>query len=259
MAIRPTSLRSLCLLPRSHPHTRSTSTVHSTPHSSVSPIELSHFSALASSWWEPHGSSRLLHLMNPLRHDFITSCLTSHPKPSKHGQKNLRYLDVGCGGGIFTESAARLPSTAKVVGIEPSTEVIKVARAHARQDPMLLEPGRLEYKHASIEDLALPQKVEEQFDVLSLFEVLEHIEKPAPFLAKCLPFVKPGGWLVLSTIARTWTSWVTTKVVAEDLLRIVPHGTHDWGQYVNEEELRVWFGKPEGWGKEGWVRTRGVV
>ena len=197
--------------------------------------------------------------MNPLRHEFITSCLTSHPAPSKDSQKNLRYLDVGCGGGIFTESAARLPSTAQVVGIEPSTEVFNVARAHACQDAMLVEPGRLEYKHACVEDLALPQKVEEQFDILSLFEVLEHIKKPAPFLASCLPFVKPGGWLVLSTIARTWTSWMTTKVVAEDLLRIVPRGTHDWGQYVNEEELRAWFGKQHGWGSDGYVRTMGTM
>ena len=258
MPVRATSLRNLSLLLRPRTSPRSISTSTSNPHTSVSPSELSHFSALVSSWWEPHGSSRLLHLMNPLRHDFITSCLSTSP-PESQTRRKLRYLDIGCGGGIFAESAARLPSTASVLAIDPSPEVIDIARTHACQDPVLLEPGRLEYRHTSIEELALPKGPEEQFDVLSLFEVLEHIERPSPFLSKCLQFVKPGGWLVLSTIARTWTSWVTTKVVAEDLLRIVPRGTHDWGQYVNERELRAWFGKQEGWGSEGGVRAMGVV
>lgn len=111
----------------------------------------------------------------------------------------------------------------------------------------------------SIEELAAPESEEAQFDILSLFEVLEHIEKPSPFLKKCLPLVKPGGWLVLSTIARTWTSWVTTKFVAEDLLRMVPRGTHEWGQYVNEGELRAWFGKQDGWASDGGLRAMGVV
>ena len=180
--------------------------------------------------------------MNPLRHDFINSCLS--PQGASPSQPRKRsYLDIGCGGGIFTESAARLPTTSKVLGIDPSAEVIDIARTHACQDPLLLQPGRLEYRNTSVEELPVPTGEEGQFDVLTLFEVLEHVSRPAPFLASCLPFVKPGGWVVLSTIARTWTSWVTTKVVAEDLLRIVPRGTHDWGQYINEEELRGWFGR----------------
>ena len=124
---------------------------------------------------------------------------------------------------------------------------------------MLLEPGRLEYKNSSIEYLPVPKSEEDQFDVLTLFEVLEHVSLPAPFLASCLPFVKPGGWLVLSTIARTWTSWLTTKIVAENLLRVVPRGTHNWNQYINEQELRGWFGKHNGWGGEGGVKSMGVV
>ena len=256
MALRPTSLCNISLLLRPSHHPRFTST--STSKSSVSATELSHFSALASSWWEPHGSSRLLHLMNPLRHDFINSCLQSQA-PSSVQNRKLRYLDVGCGGGIFTESAARLPTTANAIGIDPSTEVINIARSHARQDPLLLEPGRLEYKNTSIENLPVPKSEQDQFDVLALFEVLEHVSLPAPFLASCLPFVKPGGWLVLSTIARTWTSWLTTKVVAEDLFRVVPRGTHDWNQYINEQELTGWFGKQNGWGGEGSVKSMGAM
>lgn len=185
----------------------------------------------------------------------------------------MRYLDVGCGGGIFAESAARLPDTQKVLGIDPSKEGIAVARRHARQDPLVQQPApprdeeatadaqeglepRLTYLQTSIEDLPVPRSVDEQYDVLTLFEVLEHVTHPADFLRACSPFVKPGGWIVLSTIARTWTSWLTTKVVAEDLIRLVPRGTHDWAKYINEPELREWFEAQPGWGR---TRAQGVV
>ena len=194
--------------------------------------------------------------MNPLRHDFINSCLASDPR--SESPQPRRYLDIGSGGGIFAESAARLKDTASVLAIDPSSEVIKVARAHARQDPLLQQSGRLVYENKSLEDLALPTSPSQQFDVLTLFEVIEHVSLPAPFLQMCLPFVKPGGWIILSTIARTWASWLTTKVVAEDIVGLVPRGTHDWEKYVNEEELRAWFAKQEGWGTMG-LRSQGVV
>ncbi|KAL2040983.1 hypothetical protein N7G274_006441 [Stereocaulon virgatum] len=251
MTLRPTALRNLSLLLRHYPRRSYGSST------SVNPSEISHFDKLASSWWDPHGSSRLLHQMNPLRHDFISSCLDSQPDPPSTAKR--RYLDVGCGGGIFAESAARLPSTESVVALDPSSEVITVAQEHARKDPLLLQPGRLEYRNYSVEDLSHPQSPKDKFDVLTLFEVIEHINKPGPFLHSCLPFVKPGGWLVLSTIARTWTSWFTTKFIAEEVVRLVPRGTHDWEKYVNEEELRRFFRGLEGWGSDGGVRCQGVV
>ena len=228
--------------------------LHST--SSVNPSEVSHFRDLASSWWDPHGSSRLLHLMNPLRHDFIAACHSS--QPGGPPQTKLRYLDVGCGGGIFAESAARLSHTHSVTAIDPTPEVLKVAREHARQDPMLHGSNRLQYLNKSIEEMGIP-KVEEQYDVLALWEVIEHVRYPAKFLTTCLPFVKPGGWLMLSTIARTWVSWFTTKVVAEDLIRIVPKGTHDWNQYINEEELKRFFMAQQGWASPGGLKTMGCI
>ena len=194
--------------------------------------------------------------MNPLRHDFINSCLASAPQSPPPTRR--RYLDIGCGGGIFAESAARLKDTEKVLAIDPSSEVIKVARTHALQDPLLQQPDRLVYENKSIEDLSTPTFSSEQFDILTLFEVIEHISRPAPFLSRCLPFVKPGGWIIISTIARTWASWATTKVVAEDIVRLVPRGTHDWEKYVNEEELRTWFAKQDGWGTMG-LRCQGVI
>lgn len=195
--------------------------------------------------------------MNPLRHQFISSCFESQSDPSDTSK--LRFLDIGCGGGIFTESAARLHKTEKVIGIDPSNEVISVAREHARQDPLLLGQGRLEYRNQSIESMQPPRLPDEMFDVVSLFEVIEHISQPAPFLASCLPFVKPGGWLVLSTIARTWTSWITTKVVAEDIVGLVPQGTHDWDKYINEHELTKFFRDQEGWGGAAGLRCQGCL
>ncbi|KAI4258701.1 MAG: hypothetical protein LQ352_001127 [Teloschistes flavicans] len=225
--------------------------------SSVDPTEVSHFNALASTWWDPYGSSRLLHLMNPLRHDFIAACHAL--KPHATPRSNFRYLDIGCGGGIFAESAARMPSTASVTAIDPSVEVVAVARQHARRDPSLQKPGRLDYLNMDIEDLVIPKVQEDKYDVVTLFEVIEHISHPAPFLESCLPFVKPGGWLVLSTIARTWTSWAITNVAAEDILGLVPRGTHDWSKFINEHELRKFFDAQRGWGVNGGVKAMGCV
>ncbi|OAQ98410.1 hypothetical protein LLEC1_07720 [Akanthomyces lecanii] len=230
--------------------------------SSVNPNEVEHFNALAADWWSPHGSSRLLHLMNPLRHDFIRACLASDDSASNAPPTNLRYLDIGCGGGIFAESAARLPTTAHVTAIDPTPSVLAVAQAHAKRDPALR--GKLEYQPTSIERLAVPEK---PYDIVSLFEVIEHIDDPGAFLDRVRPFVRPGGWLVMSTIARTWMSWFTTNLVAEDLLRIVPPGTHDWNKYINEGELRGFFAG-KGWNSPkvmgvvyvpglGWKEVRG--
>ncbi|KAK6344138.1 Hexaprenyldihydroxybenzoate methyltransferase, mitochondrial [Orbilia brochopaga] len=212
-------------------------------HGAVDPDELSHFNALASTWWDAQGPSRLLHLMNPIRIDFTQHCLAMNGAPA--APDGLRVLDVGCGGGIFSESIARLPTTAHVVGLDPSEEILTVARAHAKKDPTLT--GKLTYINSTIDDY----RVEQQVDLLTLFEVVEHVPYPAAFLQSCMRHVRPGGWIVLSTIARTGSSWFTTKFVAEDLLRIVPRGTHDWYKYINEAEMRAFFEKQAGWGAQG--------
>lgn len=121
---------------------------------SVDPNEVSHFNALAAEWWDPHGSSRLLHLMNPLRLQFLQSCLLRGSPAAIQGKEKpsrLSYLDVGCGGGILAESLARLRSTESVVGIDPSPEVLRVAMEHMRRDPALR--GKLRYLNTTVGEL----------------------------------------------------------------------------------------------------------
>lgn len=218
--------------------------------SSADPTEAAHFSRLASSWWDPLGPSRLLHKMNPLRHAFIESCLepTDSDVESPEGFSSRSYLDVGCGGGIFSESAARLTTTSRVLAVDSTPSVLAVAKQHQKLDPALTRSSPsnrtrplLYYECSTIEDLPSPTSVEDQFDVVTLFEVLEHISEPAAILEAATKHIKPGGWLILSTIARHPLSYVTTKLFAEGLLRIVPWGTHDWSKYINPSELRGWF------------------
>lgn len=194
--------------------------------------------------------------MNPLRHDFIRTCHASQPDGPPPPSQKLRYLDVGCGGGIFAESAARLPTTSSVTAVDPTPEVLKIARAHAAKDPAL-QPPKLNYVSGTIETLPLPKHDADRFHVVSLFEVIEHVDKPSAFLERCGEFVQPGGWLVMSTIARTWTSWFTTNFMAEDVLGIVPKGTHDWDKYINVAELRNFFAaRGDAWSQP---RVLGVV
>ncbi|KAK5094966.1 Hexaprenyldihydroxybenzoate methyltransferase, mitochondrial [Lithohypha guttulata] len=172
--------------------------------------------------------------MNPLRHDFIQSCLRSASSafPNSNDAQNpeatrkYKYLDVGCGGGIFASSAARLPNTVSVTAIDPTSEVIK-------------------YLNCAIEELDshIEGQGKESFDFVTVFEVVEHIDKPAAFLRQALAHLKPGGWLIGSTIARHPMSYLTTKIVAEAPwpIGVVPPGTHDWNKYVNPSEVREWF------------------
>lgn len=142
-----------------------------------------------------------------------------------------------------------------MTAIDPTPGVLAIAEAHKKRDPSL--SSKLTYLNTSIEELP----VGEMYDVVSVFEVIEHITTPATFLDEVEKHVRPGGWLVMSTIARTWMSWFTTNLVAEDILGIVPKGTHDWEKYINVDELEKYFATKGGWSKavvQGVVYVPGV-
>ncbi|ETI26145.1 3-demethylubiquinone-9 3-O-methyltransferase [Cladophialophora carrionii CBS 160.54] len=207
--------------------------------------------------------------MNPLRHDFIKSCLrrSSSSTPPDADTQKYTYLDIGCGGGIFASSAARLPHTARVTAIDPTPDVIAVAKSHARSDPILSQSAKLEYLNCAIEDLPLssgspesPPPNGRQYDIITVFEVLEHIDSPASFLETAIPHLKPGGWLIGSTISRHPIAYLTTKLIAEaPVIGVVPRGTHDWNKYINPSELRQYFESGRAPGRWGSFVTQGVV
>lgn len=222
--------------------------------SSASPQELAHFAELAKSWWDVDGPQRILHKMNLLRVDYIRETLCRYPKnysppgysldllPESERQKyskeqtadsNMMALDIGCGGGILAESLARTNMVGHVTAIDLSEEVLEAARLHSKNDPLL--SNKLDYQRQGIED------VHDKFDMITMFEMLEHVPNPSEVLEKAIGLLNPGGYLFLSTINRTPASWFTTIFMGEQVLKIVPPGTHTWSKYINEQELRDWI------------------
>lgn len=243
----------------------------------VSPDEIKHFNSLASTWWDESGGFGLLHRMNPIRTQFIrerflydTSSNLNLASPSPlsptrflSGQK---VLDVGCGGGIFSEVLSRLGGD--VLGIDAASASIQVASLHASNDPKLNfqpdqeEPApqvledhqenRLRYRHCSVEDLLKEDGQQELYDVVCAMEVIEHVEDPHAFLTGLAKLTKPGGHLILSTISRTPLARLLTIHLAESnlpLIGLVPPGTHTYEKFVKPEELTDFFRNKLGWAK----------
>jgi len=193
--------------------------------------------------------------MNPLRHDFIKACLRTSESPPP---QTFSYLDIGCGGGIFASSAARLPNTSTVTAIDPTELVIQVAQAQQRSDPGISAP-KLKYLNSAIEEVPVPQSESGKVDIITLFEVLEHIDNPSHFLDLAAPHLKKGGWIVGSTISRSPLAYVTTKLIAEaPFIGIVPPGTHDWNKYINPAQLQRYFSM-QGQNIWGDFKTQGVI
>ncbi|KAI0000829.1 S-adenosyl-L-methionine-dependent methyltransferase [Russula compacta] len=212
------------------------------PISTINDAEISHFSRLSTQWWDERGEFALLHKMNPHRMRFIREkvlevrreeqpdAAAAAPlfKPSRV-LEGMDVLDVGCGGGILSESLARLG--ANTLAIDASAENIGVATRHAAVDPGL---AALSFRHASAE--ALVQELK-RFDIVCSMEVVEHVDHPAAFLRSCAELVKPGGHLFLSTIARTPLSYLLAIMAAEKVFRLVEPGTHTFSKFINPEEL----------------------
>ncbi|WWC67760.1 3-demethylubiquinone-9 3-O-methyltransferase [Kwoniella pini CBS 10737] len=222
----------------------------------INASEISHFSNLSSHWWDEDGEFKLLHRMNPTRIEYIRQKVALQPADEEHWSFEDRHrdlekeaergsglwltgkrcLDVGCGGGLLSESLARLGG--EIVGVDASESNIGIATTHAQQDPQLsrkMSSGELQFRHSSAEAL---RDAGEKFDVVCAMEVLEHVDQPGEFM-KCLgEMVKPGGHLILSTISRTPLSQLLTLTLAEDVLRLVTPGTHTYRKFVKPHELR---------------------
>jgi 2-polyprenyl-6-hydroxyphenyl methylase/3-demethylubiquinone-9 3-methyltransferase len=195
----------------------------------IRPEEAAHFGALAEDWWDPKGSSALLHKMNPLRLAFIRDCIEAHWSVGTSEPRPLtgkRALDVGCGAGLLAEPLARLG--AKVTGVDAAPENIAAARAHAAG--MGLE---IDYRAGELERLAPGQ-----FDLVTSMEVLEHVADKAAFLGQLARHLAPDGLLVLSTPNRTPQSQLL-MIAAAEAIGAIPRGTHDWDDFVTPDELRA--------------------
>lgn len=196
------------------------SQVNPMPHN-VDSGEIDKFSQLAHKWWDETGEFKPLHDINPLRLAYIDEI----------GQiNNKRVLDVGCGGGILTESMAKLGAD-HVLGIDMAEKSLKIAKLHA------LDQGvqNIDYRCVRVEDLAAEMPA--SFDVVTCMEMMEHVPDPAAIVAACAKLVKPNGVVFFSTINRNPKSYLHAIIGAEYLLGLVPRGTHDWQKFITPAEL----------------------
>jgi 2-polyprenyl-6-hydroxyphenyl methylase/3-demethylubiquinone-9 3-methyltransferase len=202
--------------------------------SSLDPAEVEKFSALAAEWWNPEGKFAVLHKFNPVRLAYVREQLTArfgrdpfHRRP----YEGLSFLDIGCGGGLLSEPMARLG--AEVTGIDPSERNIGTARHHAEAQALSID-----YRVGTAEALAGDGR---RFDVILNMEVIEHVLDPAAFMATCASLLKPGGFMVVSTINRTLASFALAIVGAEYVLGWLPRGTHHWEKFITPEEMETMF------------------
>lgn len=196
-----------------------TATDHNVDHA-----EIHKFEQLASRWWDPHSEFKALHEINPLRLDYI--------ERAAGGLAGKRALDVGCGGGILSESMAL--RGAEVTGIDMGEMPLRVAELHT------LETGvELSYRRVPVEVLAAEQPA--AFDLVTCMEMLEHVPNPASVVDACARLVKPGGTVVFSTLNRNPKSYLLAILGAEYILGMLPKGTHDYARFIRPSELHGWI------------------
>lgn len=183
--------------------------------------EVARFESLAADWWDPDGSFRTLHAINPVRLVFIDSAVDL---------RGRRVLDIGCGGGLLSEAMAA--RGAHVTGIDPGKTAIRSAREH-------LAGRDVEYHACTLEKFA--ENNPGPFDIITCMELLEHVPDPDALVARTASLLKPGGHLFLATINRNPQSWLTAVVGAEYLLRLLPRGTHDYARFIRPSELAAWL------------------
>jgi 2-polyprenyl-6-hydroxyphenyl methylase/3-demethylubiquinone-9 3-methyltransferase len=220
---------------------------NATTSATIRPAEASHFGKLAAEWWDPKGSSAMLHKLNPVRLAFLREAIDRHWQTDSRGVRPLagkRALDVGCGAGLLCEPLARLG--AAVTGVDAAQENIAAAQAHAAGGSLAID-----YRCGDVSTLGLAG-----FDLVTSLEVIEHVADKPAFLAALRAALAPGGLMVLSTPNRTAQSRLL-MVEAAERIGLVPRGTHHWDDFVTPDELAellaaagLTMGEPQGiaWG-----------
>jgi len=188
----------------------------------VDPAEIAKFEELASRWWDKQGEFKPLHEINPLRLHFIDERVQLNGK---------RVLDVGCGGGILSESMAKLG--ADVTAIDMGKAPLSVAKLHAMESEV-----EVNYQQITVEELAEQQP--HSFDAVSCMEMLEHVPDPGSVIKACQKLVKPGGSVFFSTINRNPKAYMLAIIGAEYVLKMLPRGTHEYAKFIKPSELDEW-------------------
>ena len=197
--------------------------------SNIVPHEAARFGSMAADWWDPKGSSAMLHRLNPVRLRYIRARVDAHWRGDPQSRRPLlgkRVLDMGCGAGLLTEPLARMGGT--VTGVDAAAENIAVARDHAAQSELAID------YHAGEIDAVSGQG----FDLITCLEVIEHVADPAQFIAGLAGLLAPNGLMILSTPNRTALSRLAVIGIGETVGGIPP-GTHDWHKFITPEELAV--------------------
>lgn len=198
--------------------------------STIDAGEISKFARMAEEWWDPAGKFRPLHRINPVRLAYIRDHALGHFGRDGSGMRpleGLSVLDIGCGGGLLSEPLSRLGAT--VTGIDAGEKNIGIAMAHAAQSG-----AEVDYRATTAEDLLATGA---RFDIVLNMEVVEHVDNVPLYMASCAGLVAPGGLLFTSTINRTPRAWALAIVAAENVLRWLPRGTHEYRRFLTPDEI----------------------
>ena len=197
--------------------------------STVNQKEIEKFSKMADEWWDPNGKFKPLHRFNPIRIKYIKENIINNFKieANENPLRNIKILDIGCGGGLLSEPMTKLGAT--VTGIDASSKNIEIAKLHAKKNKL-----KINYVNCSPEKL--PEQ--EKFDVILNMEIVEHVEDISLFLKSCSQLLKKEGLMFVATINKTLKSYMFAIIGAEYILRWLPIGTHEWEKFVKPDELK---------------------